>query len=284
LTLFRIALYTATIGKYEHPSQILSHTAADGISSGVDCYRFTDSAAADVNDQNRQAQPPWKAVQHAPRLPTDPIRSARAIKILGDSALSAYDVTVWIDNRVRLKIPAEELVERFLPSDADIAVPLHSYRRSLSDEFDAILSGRFDDPRRVREQRFAYAQAIPHLPARPVYWTAILIRRNNATIRAFNTIWWEQVVRYSRRDQLSFPYACDMVPELGVAPITVDNFESDFHEWRKTSDVGRQSSAGHWSPASLKTELIDTARFLKDRLEGSSVRREILPNRWRAGS
>ena len=283
--MLKIALYTATIGQYEHPSEVLPHSTDNGSLGHADCYRFTDSPILGDEDKNRQAQPRWKDVQDAPRLFGDPIRSARAIKILGHSVLSAYDVTVWVDNRVRLKVAAEELVERFLPKDADVAVPLHSIHGSLSEEFNAVLHARLDDPRRVREQRATYGRATPYLAAQPVYWTAILIRRNNPSVSSLNSIWWEQVLRYSRRDQLSFPYACDLVPELRLSPYVADNFESDFHEWRKMSDVGRPAGAGHWSPASLNPELVDTARFVKDRLKRTAtIRREILNRRWRAGS
>ncbi|QEN12683.1 glycosyltransferase domain-containing protein [Mycolicibacterium sp. ELW1] len=276
-----IALYTATIGGYETPTAILpDQDSLDYPAGNIDYYRFEDAsvAAAPVVGQTPSPTSPWTHIQDKERVPGDPIRSARAIKILGHPALSTYDVTVWIDNRVRLKVAVEELVERFLPAGVDVALPLHSYHQSLSEEFEAILHGRFDDPRRVREQKRTYSRTMPNLFAQPVYWTAILIRRNNAAVERFNTIWWEQVLRYSRRDQLSFPYACAATPELSVMPFPADNFESDFHEWRTFSDVGRPPGAGHWKPASLNSELFDTARFVKDGIKSAvTARRE----RWK---
>lgn len=283
--MLRIALYSATIGQYEQPTDILSDALVSTSSRRVDRYRFTDAQVNVTTQRTRDAQPRLREIHDDLRVPCDPIRSARAIKILGHSALSEYDVTVWIDNRVRLKKPVEELVQRFLPEGVDLAVPLHSYHRSLSAEFAAVLSGRFDDPRRVREQRSAYAQAAPQLFAQPVYWTAILIRRNTDAVRTFNSIWWEQVLRHSRRDQLSFPYARAVVPNLRLASFAVDNFESDFHEWRNMSDVGRQIGAGQWTPSSLSVEVADTARFLKDALKKTSTtRREILAKRLKGRS
>lgn len=262
----RIALYSAITGHYERPSEILPASIVEALPAGVDLFRFTDSV-------DSSSEPPdtvgsgWREVHVTPRVPFDPIRSARAIKILGNPALAQYDVTIWVDNRIHLKVSPEELVERFLPSDCDMAVPLHSFHASLAAEFDAILDGWVDDPRRVREQRSVYRRAVPALLAQRVSWTAILIRRNNAAIRTFNALWWEQVLRYSRRDQLSFPYACEMSPGLGVAHFTADNFGTDFHQWRPSSEVGRRQRARLWNPhdlsrADLTAELRDTPRLL----------------------
>lgn len=277
LRLPRIALYTATTGQYEDPFEILS--PAHSTSSQVDYYRFSDRPVADTDAPSVESLKVWRQVHDAPRVPGDSIRNSRAIKILGHPSLSACDVTVWIDNRVRLKVGADELVERFLPDDADIALPMHSFHGSLSEEFNAVLRDRQDDPRRVREQRSTYMQLMPHLSTLPVYWTAILIRRNNDNVRRFNQIWWEQVLRFSRRDQLSFLYAEQMTPGLVVSPFVVDNSESDFHEWRNVSGVGRAPGAGRWRPASLKVEVADTVRCVRDELtvRGKEVVREKAP-------
>ena len=268
----RIALYSAITGHYERPSEILPATVVERMSNGVDLFRFTDSLDSESNSGNLCGAPHWREVQVPSQLPMDPIRSARAIKILGHPALSQYDVTIWVDNRIQLKIGPEELVERFLPSHSDVAVPLHSFHESLAVEFDKVIAGWVDDPRRVREQRTVYRKAVPALLAEPVSWTAILIRRNNEAVRAFNALWWEQVLRYSRRDQLSFPYACQMTPEVDVEHFAIDNFESDLHEWRLSSDVSRQPRARLWNPQDmsrfdLTSELHDTGRMLMARLK-----------------
>lgn len=259
----KIALYTAVTGGYEVRSEILSSTVAMSTpTDGVGCFRFADSPDSSGGLERHHGGFRWREVQDDPRVPGDPIRSARALKILGHPLLSSYDVTVWVDNRVRLKIGPAELVERFLPPGADLAVPTHCHRASLADEFDAVLDARLEDPRRVREQRSAYTRQGPSLLAQPVPWTAILIRRNTPAVRRFNSVWWEQVLRYSRRDQLSFSYAQQMVSDVRVVRFPVNNFDSDIHEWRKWSDVKRRAGAGQWRPEDLRTEFAEIARFV----------------------
>lgn len=267
-----IALYSAVTGNYEHPAEIVPATIADELSGGVDLFRFTDSVNTEIFAPDSGGGVRWRHVQISPRVHMDPIRSARAIKVLGHPLLAQHDVTIWVDNRIRLKIAPEELVERFLPSHSDVAVPLHSFHGSLAVEFAEILDGWVDDPRRVREQRSVYRQAIPGLLEKRVAWTAILIRRNNRAVQAFNALWWEQILRYSRRDQLSFPYVCEMMRDVRVAHFAADNFASDFHEWRRSSDLDRPPHARLWNPQHLSREdlageLRDSCRMLGARLK-----------------
>lgn len=266
----RVAVYTAIIGDYERPStRIVPEPVFPADGRGSDVFRFTDSSG----DPGSTTSP--IEVRVTPRVPGDSIRSARAVKILGHPRLATYGVTVWIDNRIRLKVTPDELVERFLPSDCDIALPLHSFHSSLAEEFDAVLGAGLDDPRRVREQRSLYSRITPGVFGAELAWTALLIRRNNPVVSAFNERWWEQVLRFSRRDQLSFPYVREMSGDCEVALFPLDSSGSEFHEWRDPSDVGRQWGAGRWSTPDLRSEFVDAARFFK-----SSVKRINEPGRY----
>lgn len=62
----------------------------------------------------------------------------------------------------------------------------------------------------------------------------MLARRRNAATDAAMQAWWEDVLRYSRRDQLSF------VPGLRAHGIPVrsvaqDSTESDWHGWPRSN-------------------------------------------------
>lgn len=244
----------------------------------VDYFRFVDSKVPFSSDSHPQirAAGRWNIVHHAPHMPGDSPRSNRAVKLLCPDPLSDYDITVWVDNRIRLKVGVEELVDRLLPDHADMAMPLHSFHGSLEKEFDNALEHRFDDPRRIREQKGIYTRYAPHLLKGPVYWGAILIRRNNPAVHKLNQHWWEQILRYSRRDQLSFPYARHAVPELNLSPFAIDNYSSDVHEWLSGEAVERLRNVNLWQPVSVPTEFADGARFLSERLK-----RTLIGEYWR---
>lgn len=259
----RIALYTAVMGQYEQPSENMVVVPSPSASGHVaDCYRFSDTPVENLNRPDNDTGG-WIHVYESPRIPGDPSRSTRALKILGHDFLTDHDVTVWIDNRIRLKVSPEELVSRLLPDSADMAVAFHSFRSCLRDEFREVEGAPYDDTRRIREQRFVYETLAPQLLSQRVYWGGMLIRRNNPAVAAFSRFWWEQVLRFSRRDQLSFPFSCHSNPQVTVEGLELDIFESEFHEWRAPSEVGRQPGADLWRPASVTTEILDSARFLK---------------------
>jgi len=47
-----------------------------------------------------------------------------------------------------------------------------------------------------------------------------LIRRHNERVKAFNEAWWEEIERFSYRDQCSFPVVLSRFPELKVNWVT----------------------------------------------------------------
>lgn len=171
----------------------------------------------------------WNIVQVDPYFPRDKIRSARYLKIMGPLLLGGYEASLWIDNSVSLKKPASEIIEDWL-SDADIALPDHSFRSSIAAEFEAVESAGFDDPSRIYEQLIAYANADPQALLEKPYWTAILARRNTENNFSFLLRWWSHVLRYSRRDQLSFNYAAKE-ERIHVKRIMISNHASDLHVW-----------------------------------------------------
>jgi hypothetical protein len=239
-------IYTALVGEYETLSE--QPLAAK---SEIEFICFTDNR----NLTSRT----WKIVLIDPRFPRDNVRSARYLKVKGASELlSSYDETLWIDNRIQLKHDPDQLFDRFLHSN-DIAMPIHSFRSTVKAEFEAVLKRGFDNPLRVREQLYDYtiqrAEVLELVP----YWTAILFRRNTAVVAATMDYWMDDILRYSRRDQLSIRMA---VWRTGVVvnAIEIDNRESEWHRWLARETVGRNEVAGSWNKSGFKPSIIERAR------------------------
>lgn len=180
----------------------------------------------------------WNFIQVTPYFPRDKIRSARYLKIMGPLLLGNYEASLWIDNSVSIKKPASEIIEDWL-SDTDIALPDHSFRLSIAAEFDAVDYSGFDDPSRIYEQLIAYANSDSEVLLEKPYWTAILARRHTDKIFSFLLRWWSHVLRYSRRDQLSFNYAAKE-EKIHVKRIIIDNNNSDLHVWPAIKNRNRK--------------------------------------------
>lgn len=171
----------------------------------------------------------WEVHVVRPRFPWDPTRSAREIKILGHPAILEHRTSLWVDNRVQLKMPPE----RFLPTllrDAEVSLPLHSFRTTVRDEFDAVLRHGFDRAERVREQLHYMNKHQPEVLRQHPYWTAILARRHGPAMHDAMMDWMFHVLRHSRRDQLSINAILSR-SSLKVNPLVLENFESEFHTW-----------------------------------------------------
>jgi len=145
----------------------------------------------------------WQLVVEAPRFFLDLTRSSRALKILGHPVLHEYDETLWLDNTVALKAPPDQLFDDWL-ARADVAAPLHSFRRSVLAEAEAVIDGGFDDFARVYEQMTHYWASDGQLLDENPHWTGMLARRRTEKCAVAMQAWWEDVLRYSRRDKLSF--------------------------------------------------------------------------------
>lgn len=220
----RRAVYTALIGGYE---TLVEQPVALTSETRFICFTDDPSLTSDT----------WEIRHVEPGFPLDAVRSARHLKLSGHADLEAFDETLWIDNSVRLKTDPADILESWLDG-ANIAMPLHSYRRSVVAEFQEILLMGMDDPTRVYEQLVHYSSLYPEVLESVPYWTALIARRRAEDSLRFGAVWRDHVMRYSRRDQLSVRVA-ETVTGVAIHAVEIDNRGSSLHEWPVST--GRQS-------------------------------------------
>jgi hypothetical protein len=225
----RRVVYSALLGGYETlASRPVSPTG------DVDFLFFTDSPTADPGDG-------WKVIPVEARFPEDSVRSARRLKILGHPQLDNYDEALWLDNRVRLRVPPAEIFS--LLGDNDLVFPNHSHRTTLREEFSEVIASGYDSPPRVREMyRLASSRGV--INERPL-WTGMFLRKLDANVQDCMQRWFDYVLLTSRRDQLSINAAL-AESSLRVSRIELDNVESSLHEWANVRSMGRDKSIQMW--------------------------------------
>ena len=224
-TEMRTLIYTCNFGRYE---EFADHKYE--IDSSTDCVVFTD----DPGLQSRN----WNIVTVPPRFATDSIRDSRFHKIMGPSLFREYDKSLYLDNCVLLKECPLNILEIFL-NGGDIGLASHSYRANVLSEFHEVLELGLDDSARVIEQLLSYEQVASDVLYERPYWCGIIARRHNRQVSEVMLRWWEEVLRYARRDQLSINRVL-RDSNLSVNRVLIDNFESCYHKWplnlqRKTS-------------------------------------------------
>lgn len=214
----KVCVYTILTGDYEELN--VQPMAAK---STVPFICITDSVDRDPKG--------WKVERATKLFDMDLVRSQRVIKCDAREWIGDYDVSLYIDNTVILQETPEEIIKKYLDDSTNAVYFLHSFRETVFDEFEAVLSSGLDEPARVIEQLGHYELSNQDVFEERPIWTGILIRRHNdpSVVRAMN-VWRSHILRYSRRDQLSLNYVLSRDPE-GVKRIDLDNRESWFHRW-----------------------------------------------------
>ena len=224
----RACVYTVLVGGYE---ELLEQPVA--ASSEMDFILFTD--ARDVESAT------WEVRTEGLILPQDPPRSSRYAKLLPHRVLPEYDVSIYIDNCLLLREPPEKVLKDLFPDDAVFALNPHDYRETVRGEFDAVIGLEKDVPWVCAEQLEHYEKWHPEVMDDQPLWTGFMIRRHHdpLLIKTMES-WWTQLLRYSRRDQLSIMMA---LRETGLEPTVLSNplRASEYHEW--PMDVGRVDTA-----------------------------------------
>ena len=212
----RLVVYTAVLGGDRGPREVPL-----AIESSADFVCFTDDPALRSDT--------WEVLPVEPRLPTDLVRSERYLKIVGHPALAGYDRSLWVDPAVELREPPESFVDAWL-EEADVAAPLHTFYRSVLAELQASIDRGKDDHLRVFEQLAHYLPTARDVLEANPHWTALLARRRTPEVDAAMTTWWEHVLRYSRRDQLSFGVVVG-ASGLRLHSVPLPNVRSPLHHW-----------------------------------------------------
>jgi len=255
-TLDRRCVYTTLIGRYEKLNE-----QPVARQSAIPFICLTDDPGLTSET--------WQVVRVTPLFEQDPVRSQRMLKLRPHRHLSGFDCSLYIDNSVALIAPPEQIFSTYL-SNASFALPTHSFRASVRDEFEEVAACRLDDPERIADQLVDYATADPDVLRERPYWSAVLLRdHRDARVYETSEIWAAHVLRYSRRDQLSANRA---FRRSGFEPhrIEIDNYASWFHRWPVTE--GRRDDV----------RVYHSERAAKARAETDRLTREVNLQRDRA--
>ena len=158
-------------------------------------------------------------------------RNAKLYKVLPTMFLSQYDYVFWVDATHDVVAKPEELIEKYL-SFSDIAVFVHRERNCAYQEMDEIDSLGYDHLDNVSRQREFYKkEGFPENYG--LYELPVILRKNTFETTKLNILWWEQICRFSSRDQLSFTYC---LWKQNIQPTVLDGYANGINP--KTGKIG----------------------------------------------
>lgn len=202
----------------------------------------------------------WRIWEHRP-VPDAMVRPTqtmtnRRFKMFPGEAVPPCDVAVYVDGHILIRADLTPLIAEFWESGADIALFPHPSGRNLEEEIDFALAHSIParDAPLAEQQRARYRER--GLLGAPITENTILFyRMTSPKVAAMGDLWWAEMERYSKRDQISLPYVLDRVSPR------VHRWDWHFHAPSAGNAYFARSSH---RPADLATRTRRAAFFMKD--------------------
>lgn len=187
----KFAIYTALIGGYDNVHQ------PQYTNEQFDFILFTDEVA-------NYSAGIWQ-VRKVEYHNEDKTRIARYVKTHPEELLPEYAATLWIDASILITSPfIYDKVVQLYQDGVQLASVKHPYRDCIYDE--AYVVYGLDTEKNIFNWCH-YLRSIEYPRHNGLFESSLVYRRNDVETKVVDDMWWECIVNYSRRDQLSLNYA-----------------------------------------------------------------------------
>ena len=152
--------------------------------------------------------------------------------------MTDYSRSIYIDSSVKLLADPKAIWDLLIPNPSIVFSAIyHSYRETIADEFAVVAELKLDYLETLDEQQLAYQHHRSATLSEKPIWGGFIARQHMSPfcISAME-LWFANVLRYSRRDQLSLPLALSEIPEHMKNICEFDNYASELHQWPVSSN------------------------------------------------
>lgn len=215
----RLVIYTVLVGDKEalnDPLLLIGNQTASDIDIEYVCF----------TDRSDLESPTWNfRFFNKSLIPAE--KASRHPKALPHRYFDSHEYSLYIDNTVVLKR---------LPTRADIEGVLfsgfrHPWRSNPVDEADIVVRSGLDEAGVVARQMNFYSRASAVNELKVLTAGTVLLRRHaDPAVQRFGEMWWEQILLFSKRDQLSL----DLCAEEAGCPVNYfpgDKTSNDLFLW-----------------------------------------------------
>jgi hypothetical protein len=148
----------------------------------------------------------WTPIKSIPFSNIDSFKSrrdAKVYKILCSIIFSNYKYIVWHDAASRILSDPKLFIETH--KEFDILIGKHPSKDCVYEEIKSVKSLKIDYPETMDAQRDFYIKN--KMPKKFGLWLgSSFVMKNTESVRELQLMWWEQVCKFSSRDQCSLPY------------------------------------------------------------------------------
>jgi hypothetical protein len=205
----KIAVYTAFTGDYDTLKD------PDFIDENCDYICFCD------NPNIRSSV--WRIILMEDSI-LDNNRKAKQYKVFPHKYLSEYKYSLWVDGTFRIKFSVREYIRRYVKNS--MLIVIHSERNDILDEFEvSLFQKRY--PRVIMEEQVNkyLDEGFPRNYGLGAM--GFIFRQHIEEISQVMDDWWDEIIKYSYQDQLSFPYVCwknDFHPSVSLINYEGNNY------------------------------------------------------------
>jgi hypothetical protein len=192
----KIVVYTCISGGYDKLKEVFKKE------SNISYICFTDD--------NEITSDTWD-IRKIPEFLNylEPTKRARCLKILPHLFLNDYDVSVWVDGAIEVLGNINELVSLKLKNN--FAIPKHPDRLCVYDEGLKVVEMNKDKKEIVNNQLHIY-KGMNYPEKFGLVQSNVIIRNHNEEeVIKLCELWWNELLRHSKRDQLSFNFSLWLV-------------------------------------------------------------------------
>lgn len=169
-------------------------------------------------------------------------RLSRLPKALPHLFLSRHQISIYIDLSVQLK---DDFSDTILSEGGPAGISLVHLERNLGQEFEAVEARRYDSLYHLAEQTDRYTKSHPGFRELETFWGGLIVRNHfDQDVIDFGYRWALNIMRFSRRDQLSLPIALSNFPPSKLKRIEGSDEESLLHIRLKGKAKTRNYSLG----------------------------------------
>lgn len=130
-------------------------------------------------------------------------RNAKIYKVLSTLFFPEYEYIIWMDANHNLNINPECIIDNY--GNADLFLFKHPHRNCLYDEMIEIYKNGLDIYENLENQKkFYISENMPYNFG--LCEMTCFIKKNNEKVKKLEMMWWEQICKFSSRDQTSMPY------------------------------------------------------------------------------
>ncbi len=215
----KICVYTCITGDYDEIKEFPNFREEE-----FDYYLFTN---------NKTVYSDFWQVIYVENEGLDNIRLARKIKVLGHDVLKKYDVTVWLDGASYPRKKISEFLKKCCDLEKYSLVGFqHRERDCIYDEALECVKVRKDKKEIIAQQMKKYKQE-QYPEHHGLIESTILVRRNHdENLDDAMNLWFQEILNYSYRDQLSFNYVANKTG-LNYLLLEKNVFDNEYFGWEK---------------------------------------------------